>query len=116
MSATNRTNLLRSEVARRTRNSQPIAQSELQLLLARDEAARGRESLRNSILKRMQAGAVVEPGELSAMVEMRTVDRPTWDNLKACLPFGIFAHLRQVCGGVEARFLHIHDRRGKKLR
>ena len=93
-----------------------ITQEELQKLVNFDEAARGRDLLRNDLLKRIQAGASVESGELSASLELRTVDRPTWDDIAKHMTPSAYLELRARYKGLINRYLRIRNSAGEFLR
>jgi hypothetical protein len=93
-----------------------ITQAELLRLPEMDAAAKGRETLRGDIIRRLEAGATIEPGELHAYLEILPVDRPTWDGIKKCLDPDAYARLRESYQKPCNRFLHIRTKSGDVLR
>ena len=100
----------------RTPAVRQITQAELRRLPEMDAAAKGRETLRGDIIRRLEAGATIEPGELHAYLEVLPVDRPTWEGIEACLDQDAYARLRETYQKPSNRFLHIRNKSGKILR
>jgi hypothetical protein len=98
--------------SRRERQSQPrcpqiVTQAELDHLHSLRRAIQDANQLRERILRRLNAGAAVEEGPLTAIVQMKCQIRFSREKLTAVLGLEAVEHIEELIEPTEMEFLEI---------
>jgi hypothetical protein len=84
-----------------------ITQEELREYVELQALGRRLREARDDLKERLQAGAAVEPGELSAFVKAQTHRQLTWAGLTAVVGEEFARHVREQLAPTEYRYLHV---------